>query len=115
MQRSDFQRIGWPNGLCNGVEIISGLLDRGESDLDVEISGLKAARETMGQEKKRANGKLRNTERKRARLKDRANALSTNDLLEVYAMRCRGKGNKETNNNAPSQDTVPAATGLSST
>ena len=32
---------------------------------------------------------LRNTERKRRRLCSRAKTLSTNDLLEVYAMRVR--------------------------
>ena len=100
-------------GSGHGVELLSNLLGRGESDLDLEIARLKAARESMKQEKKRVSGKLRNTERKRARLKSRAKLLSTNDLLEVYAMRCRSKDGKDTKSNAPSKEPVPAAAGVS--
>ena len=96
-----------------GVVILSHLLGRTESDLDIEIVRLKAQREAMKQEKKRCAAELKNTERKRTRLKNRAKLLSTNDLLEVYAMRCRSKEVKETRMRAQSQEPVPAVAGVS--
>ena len=96
-----------------GVAILSQLLGRTESDLDIEITRLKAQREAMKQEKKRCAAELKNTERKRTRLKNRAKLLSTNDLLEVYAMRCRSKEVKETKTKAQAKETVPAAAGVS--
>ena len=65
-----------------GVVILSHLLGRTESDLDIEIVRLKAQREAMKQDKKRCAAELKNTERKRTRLKNRAKLLSTHDLLD---------------------------------
>ena len=96
-----------------GVVIISHLLGRTESDLDIEIVRLKAQREAMEQENKRCAAELKNTERKRTRLNGRAKFLSTNDLLEVYAMRCRSKEVKETRMKAQSKEPVPAVAGVS--
>ena len=95
-----------------GVVILSHLLGRTESDLDIEIVRLKAQREAMKQDKKRCAAEVKNTERKRTRLKNRAKLLSANDLLEVYAMRCRSKEVKETKIKAQSQEPVPAAAGV---
>ena len=59
------------------------------SDLVLEVNRLKAVREAMNRKKKRLSAQLRNTDRKRSRLRSRAKALSTNDLLEVDATRVR--------------------------
>ena len=98
----------------DGVTILSQLLGRQQSDLDVEINRLKAARDTMKQAKKKVAQNLRNTERKRARLKNRAKLMSTNDLLEVYAMRCREQEKREQPKaKAARVDPVPATAGVS--
>ena len=99
----------------NGVTILSQLLGRQQSDMDLEITRLKAERDAMKQQKKKVAHDLRNTERKRARLKNRAKLMSTNDLLEVYAMRCREKEKREEPKakTAPRGPVVPAAAGVS--
>ena len=90
------------------------MLGRQQSDLDVEIVRLKAERDSMKQAKKKVAHDLRNTERKRARLKNRAKLMSTNDLLEVYAMRCREQEKREQPKaKAARVDPVPAAAGVS--
>ena len=96
-----------------GVAMLSQLLGSTASDLDLEITRLKAQREDMKKQKKRCAAELKNTERKRTRLKNRAKLLSTNDLLEVYAMRCRSEEVKETKTKAQAQEPVPAAAGVS--
>ena len=97
----------------NGVTILSQLLGRQQSDLDVEINRLKAERDSMKQQKRKVAHDLRNTERKRARLKNRAKLMSTNDLLEVYAMRCRDQSKKEEPKaKAARVDPVPAVAGV---
>ena len=74
----------------HGVQHLTSLLDKSASDLDLEVIRLKSERAEMNnKEKKRVSAALRNTERKRRRLCTRAKQLSTNDLLEVYAMRVR--------------------------
>ena len=73
----------------HGVQHLTSLLDKSASDLDLEVLRLKAERAEMNKEKKRVSAALRNTERKRRRLRTRARQFSTNDLLEVYAMRVR--------------------------
>jgi len=73
----------------HGVQHLTSLLDKSASDLDLEVIRLKSERAEMKKEKKRVSAALRNTERKRRRLCTRAKQLSTNDLLEVYAMRVR--------------------------
>ena len=65
------------------------------TDLDLEVNRLKAVREAMNSEKKRLSAQLRNVNRKRSRLRSRAKLLSTNDLLEVYAMRVRANTAKD--------------------
>ena len=98
----------------DGVTILSQLLGRQQSDLDVEIVRLKAERDSMKQAKKKVAHDLRNTERKRARLKNRAKLMSTNDLLEVYAMRCREQEKREQPKaKAARVDPVPATAGVS--
>ena len=89
------------------------MLGRTESDLDIEIVRLKAQREAMKQDKKRCAAELKNTDRKCTRLKNHAKLLSTNDLLEVYAMRCRSKEVTETKMNAQLTEPLPAAAGVS--
>ena len=68
---------------------MTSLLEKPASDLDLEVLRLKAERAEMEKVKKRVSAALRNTERKRSRLCTRARQLSTNDLLEVYAIRVR--------------------------
>ena len=68
---------------------MTSLLEKPASDLDLEVVRLKAERAEMKKQTKRLSAQLRNTERKRSRLCTRARQLSTNDLLEVYAMRVR--------------------------
>ena len=85
---------------------LSSLLSRGESDLDVEVNRLKAIRAQMKADKKLVNAELRNTERKRSRLRARAKLLSTQDLLEVYAMRVRANAIRD----ARPQPAEPQAT-----
>ena len=72
-----------------GVQHLTSLLEKPASDLDLEVLRLKAERTEMKKEKKRLAAQIKNTERKRSRLCSRARQLSTNDLLEVYAMRVR--------------------------
>ena len=76
------------------------LLEKPTSDLDLEVNHLKGVREAMKREKKHLSAQLRNTERKRSRLCTRAKLLSTNDLMEVYAMRVRANTARETKNAA---------------
>jgi len=79
----------------HGVQHLTSLLDKSASDLDLEVIRLKSERAEMNKEKKRVAAQLRNTERKRRRLCSRAKTLSTNDLLEVYAMRVRAHEAKD--------------------
>ena len=84
-------------GLCtadHGVRHLTTLLGKPASDLDQEVARLKTVRAEMKKDKKRLSAQLRNTERKRSRLCTRAKAISSNDLLEVYAMRVRGAAAK---------------------
>ena len=71
------------------------LLEKPASDLVLEVIRLKAVRADMKREMKRLSAQLRNTERKRSRLCSRAKQLSTNDILEVYAMRVRASTARE--------------------
>ena len=97
----------------SGVTILSHLLSRGASELDEEIARLRAERSSMKITKKRIAGELRNTERKRARLKTKAKQMSTQDLLEVYAMRMRETAKREPKAKAATPRPVPAAAGVS--
>ena len=104
---------GWPSRTAptkvdalaeadHGVQHLTSLLEKPASDLDLEVLRLKAERTEMKREKKRLSAQLRNTERKRSRLCTRARQLSTNDLLEVYAMRVRASTARDTQN-APAE------------
>ena len=92
----------------SGVIHLSSLLSRGESDLDVEVNRLKVIRAQMKADKKLVNTELRNTEPKRSRLRARAKLLSTQDLLEVYAMRVRANAIRDARPQpAEPQETAP--------
>ena len=104
---------GWPNRSAptvvdalaiadHGPQHLTTLLEAPASDLDIEVIRLKAERAEMKREKKRLSAQLRNTKRKRSRLCSRAKQLSTNDLLEVYAMRVRASTAREIQN-APAE------------
>jgi len=96
-----------------GVQHLSTLLARGDSELDEEIERLKTERETMKKDKKRVSQQLKNTERKKSRLRNRAKLLSSSDLLEVYAMRMRTNAKAEPKNQAASPAAAPAAEAVS--
>ena len=91
-----------------GVKALSSLLARNESELDEEIDRLRSQRETMQKEKKRVSNDLRNTERKKKRLRSKAKLLSCSDLLEVYAMRMR-TNEKATEKSSSRQGTTSSA------
>ena len=57
----------------------------GETEL--EITRLRLERQQLAKERKAASRNLRNAERKRKRLCDKASALSTTDLLTIVAVR----------------------------
>ena len=59
------------------------------STLDTKIVKMKADRARMKTEKAKLAKELRNNERKRARLKGKAKALSSQDLLEVLQFRAQ--------------------------
>lgn len=59
------------------------------SDLDTQIVKMKANRARMKSEKAKLAKDLRNHERKRSRLKSKAKALSSTDLLEVLSFRAQ--------------------------
>ena len=79
----------------HGVQHLTSLLEKPASDLDLEVKLLKVQRTEMKKERKRVANQIKNSERKRRRLCNRARQLSTNDLLEVYAMRVRASTAKE--------------------
>ena len=95
-----------------GLQALSSLLARGESELDEEIQSLKEQRDTMKKEKKKLNANLRNTERKRSRLRKRAQLSSTSDLLEVHAMRVRTIAKEESKSQAMKPESKQAAYGV---
>ena len=74
----------------HGVQHLTSILEKPASDLDLEVNRLKVERAEMTKtERKRVTNQIKNSERQRRRLCNRARQLSTNDLLEVYAMRVR--------------------------
>ena len=73
----------------HGIRHLTTLLEQSASDLDLEVNRLKDQRTENRKEKKRLAAQIKNSERKRGRLCTRARQLSTNDPLEVYAMRVR--------------------------
>ena len=71
------------------------LLSQPDSTIVLEINRLRDERDNLKKQKKRVSNELRNEERKRARLRQRARMLSSNDLLEVFAMRNREQKKRE--------------------
>ena len=79
----------------NAAGVHAGLLAQPDSHMNVQIAKLKADRDALKKEKKRISNDIRNHERKRGRLRARARLLSSDDLLEVFAMRTREQKKKE--------------------
>ena len=70
------------------------------SDLDTKIVKMKADRARMKTEKAKLAKELRNNERKRSRLKGKAKALSSQDLLEVLQFRAKDQNKVAANKKA---------------
>ena len=68
--------------------------------MEVDIQALRLQRYEARREKKRLTAELRNTEKKRQRLRRKRRLMDTNDLLEVYAMRVREEQRKTSGNEA---------------
>ena len=73
------------------------------SDLDTQIVKMKAERARMKTEKTKLAKELRNNERKRARLKGKAKALSSQDLLEVLQFRAQDQSKVAANKKAKTE------------
>ena len=74
------------------------LLSQPDAEINQEIKRLKQVRERMKKDKQKVTVEIRNSKKKRSRLKQRARLLSTNDLLEVYAMRVRAQDQRDSAN-----------------
>ena len=73
------------------------------SDLDTKIVKMKADRARMKSEKANLAKDLRNHERKRSRLKTKAKALSSQDLLEVLSFRAQDQSKVIANKKAKTE------------
>ena len=73
----------------HGIQHLTTLLEQSASELDLEVNRLKDQRTEAKKARTRLAAQIKNSERKRRRLVNRARQLSTNDLLEVYAIRVR--------------------------
>ena len=69
------------------AELLQAAQSRPVSGIDDKIKELKVAREKIKQEKKALSKDLKQSERKRQRLKAKAKALSSSDLIEVLQFR----------------------------
>jgi cell shape-determining protein MreC len=69
------------------AELLQAAQSRPVSGIDDKIKELKVAREKIKQEKKALAKDLKQSERKRQRLKAKAKALSSSDLIEVLQFR----------------------------
>ena len=87
-------------------QYLQTLLERPESAIDQRLLGLKEERDRIKRDRKRVQSEIRNSERKRSRLKARARLLNTNDLLEVYAMRVREANKQEEPHTDSNADTT---------
>ena len=65
--------------------------DASKASLNAKIEGLKKQQADMTSNKKKLAKDLRNEERKRRRLKDRAKQLTDDDLLQVLRLRAEAK------------------------
>ena len=72
-----------------GVQLLTSLLQANESALDQDVNNLKEERLALKKRKKELSAQLRNKGTQKQRLRSKAKQLSTDDLLEVYAMRVR--------------------------
>ena len=72
-----------------GVELLTSLLEANKSEIDIEVDKLKEERNDLKKKKKELARSLRNKEKQRSRLQQKAKLLNTDDLLQVYAMRVR--------------------------
>ena len=68
--------------------------------MQLDIQALRLQRDEARREKQRLTAELRNTEKKRQRLRRKRRLMDTNDLLEVYAMRVREEQRKTSGNEA---------------
>ena len=68
--------------------------------MQLDIQALRLQRDEARREKKRLTAELRNTEKKRQRLRRKRRLMDTHDLLEVYAMRVREEQRKTSGNEA---------------
>ena len=73
------------------------------SDLDTQIIKMKGDRARMKAEKAKLAKDLRNHERKRSRLKSKAKALSSTDLLEVLSFRAQDQSKVIANKKAKTE------------
>ncbi len=80
------------SGAANGL---AQLIEAPDSTVNKHITTLKEQRDRLNKDTHRIAVELRNAERKRARLRARARLLTSNDLLEVYAMRVRAAKKSE--------------------
>ena len=72
-----------------GPAALQALLEAPDSEFNREINSLKSDRDRLRKEKAQLSSQIRNVERKRSRLRSKARLLTSDDLLEVYAMRTR--------------------------
>ena len=80
---------------ASAADTLASLLSQPDSTIALDIDRLGKERDTLKKQKKRVSNEIRNEERKRARLRQRARLLSSNDLLEVFAMRNREQKKRE--------------------
>ena len=66
-----------------------------KTSLDVKIAELRMKRAALMVQKAETHRNLRNSEKRRARLKRKSTELSTNDLIEVFNLRMKAKARKD--------------------
>ena len=81
-----------------GVQHLETPSGQSASDLDLQVMKLKAERAEMKREKTRLSAQIRNAERNKRRLCNRATKLCNHDLLDVYAMRVHAQHAKNPQN-----------------
>ena len=79
----------------SAVSLLTSLLEAPDATMDGHIADLRMKRDRLKQEKKKVNNTIRNHVRKSSRLRAKARLLSSNDILEVFAMRQRDQAAKE--------------------
>ena len=94
-----------------GVQLLTSLLEANQSEIDKEVDKLKEERNDLKKRKKELARSLRNKEKQRSRLRHKAKLLTTDDLLQVYAMRVRHRAGASSNSTRREQpDGAPAKT-----